>query len=261
MTAPRRVWLVSYPKSGNTWFRFVLFFLSHGRPPETSRELDAFINAKLPPRPGDVYKKSHARVDFLLPHLGADDKIVYIYRHPLDVLQSALNYAALNGELSPGGANEWIDAYIEEGGHALWRESGFDAGRWAENVEGWLAHRGHPIHFIRYEDALVDLAHEVVGLAGFLGADASPSIIEGCVTATAFDELRRFEEEELSAAKKLQKPLGRFSVSARTAAAERGVRFFNRGAAEAYRETMSDDQIRRGWAVFGPMAEPLGYAP
>ena len=109
------IWLVSYPKSGNTWFRFVIFYLFHGRLPSSSSELDIGFNSKLPVRTADWAKKSHAQFDPLKPHLQPTDRIIYVYRHPLDVLQSALNYALLNDEISDGADDrqKWINRYIE----------------------------------------------------------------------------------------------------------------------------------------------------
>lgn len=254
-----RTWLVSYPKSGNTWFRFVLFFLAHERMPESSRELDTFMNAKLPPRDAETHKKSHARAERLDAHLKPDDRIVYIYRHPLDVLQSAANYAILNGEIDIAERDAWIDAYISHGGHEAWMGDGINAGSWTENVMGWLGRQERSVHAIRYEAAVADPQTELKRLSEFLGENTSPEFVSRCSHSTSFDALRAFEENEIRTANEQNGSAGRFTVEQRLQALRKGVRFFNKGAAESFRDAMSQSQIERAWSKFGPAAKAIGY--
>jgi len=256
------LWLVSYPKSGNTWFRFVLFHLQHGRMPESSRELDQQFNSKLPVKPGELFKKSHATVAGLAEHRNAGDKVIYIVRHPLDVLQSSLNYDILNGDLRPEKAvkDAWVDAYIRTAGNPAWTGEPFNAGSWNENVRGWMDEAAEDVLVIRYEESLFNPVAGVRACAAFMEVPVTEEEIAACVEATSFDRLRIFEEEEQALARELKTPQGRFSSEARIAVAEQqGVRFFNKGQSGTYRDVLDTDQAARAWDAFADVAVSLGY--
>lgn len=258
---PPVVWLASYPKSGNTWFRFALFHLLHGRMPATSRELDAVFNSRLPVTPGERLKKSHAHKSVLEAEMSAQDKVIYIVRHPLDVMQSSLNYAVLNGETGVASTcrQGWIDAFIDHAGHLPWSGPPYSAGSWNDNVEGWISDLSGRVLVIRYEDALRNSRTILADCAKFLALEVSSASIEACADATAFDRLRAFEERELETARKLNTPQGRFSIPPRLAAAETGARFFNKGKSGTYRDILSADHILAAWERFQRVATKLGY--
>lgn len=257
MTA--RTWLVSYPKSGNTWLRFVAFHLTHGRLPRDSVELDRFINSALPPRDGETFKKSHAASGALAPSLGAHDRVIYIVRHPLDVFQSALNYAWLNGEVAESDLSDWMARYAARGGHPPWERAPYSAGTWADNVRSWRDHSAHPVLWISYEESLHDLEAVARRVAGFIGALSDDDSIAACVNDTSFAALRSFEQRELDAAAGAGAPQGRFSSPERLKAAGDGVRFFNRGSIGSWRDVIPRPVAEAAWAVLEPVAFDLGY--
>ena len=261
MTRAPVLWLTSYPKSGNTWFRFSLFYLLHRRMPESSRELDAQFNSKLPVRAGEQLKKSHAQASALEPEMVDGDKVIYIVRHPLDVLQSSLNYAVLNGEVGsePDAHRAWIASYVASAGHPPWIGAPYNSGSWNENVFGWIAQPRDRVLVIKYEDALRDTREAVATAARFLNMDIPEAVISACAQATSFDRLREFEEKELETARALNAPQGRFSIAPRLDAAETGIRFFNKGKAGAYRDVLSQAEIHEAWNAFERVAAQLGY--
>ncbi len=261
MKLRRIVWIVSYPKSGNTWFRFILFYLNHGRAPKSSLELDNFMNSRLPP-PGGVprYMKSHAMPENLRRYFPKSIGAIYIYRHPLDVLQSTLNYAVLIGEISEAEKDAWIETYIKAGGYPLWLQDPHNSGTWIENVTSWLNETELPVHYVGYEDTLANPRKAIKDVAGFLNIPVDDKLLDECVDATRFEELKAFEGRELEAAKEAGKPLGRFSTGARVETHSKlGVRFFNKGTAGSWRAAISQDAAERAWERFSEVANRLGY--
>jgi sulfotransferase family protein len=277
---PHITWLASYPKSGNTWVRFIVFFLEHGRLPASSPELDLFASSRLPayvreapefcsslgPRPfdsdidGQLYCKTHASAGALEPLKARTRRAIYIHRHPLDVLQSALNYARLTGELAPdAGADAWIESYIEKGGNSIWFAPYYAAMSWRQNVREWKACDSFPVLWLSYERSLIQPRETAIRIADFLAIPADEERIDACVAATSFSNLKAFEDREIERALNEGAPQGRFSTSTRLAAATRGARFFNRGKRGAYKDTLTPDQIARAWRMFEPECEALGY--
>lgn len=95
-----KIEIASYPKSGNTWFRHLARdFLSklHGErifdyPPDIHQSFEKVKNYNAlfvkPINDNVMIYKSHI---FYNPKV-KPDKIIHIYRHPLDVFLSAMNY-------------------------------------------------------------------------------------------------------------------------------------------------------------------------
>jgi len=278
---PQITWLASYPKSGNTWVRFIVFFLAHRRLPTASWELDQFSASRLPqsfteapefcrsasskrPEGGGrapVFCKTHASAGALSPLYAQTRNAIYVTRNPLDVLSSALNYARLTGELAQDEDPEiWIERYVEFGGNPLWAHPDYAARNWRENVREWKACTAFPVLWLSYEELLSDPRAEIVRIASFMGYEADGSFVDECVGATSFSSLREFENREIKEALITGKSQGRFSVENRMAAASQGVRFFNRGGMGGYRGLLTAEQIGRACRMFEPEFSTLGYA-
>jgi aryl sulfotransferase len=273
-------WLASYPKSGNTWLRFIVFHLVHDRMPVSSAELDGFLGSRVPaafaeaplccrarrpdvvPVRGNkaIFCKTHATAAALAPLEPRTARAIYVHRHPLGVLQSSLNYARLTGELELDMTPDaWIDSFIENAGNPLWKTLEFAAGSWADNIRSWRDVSEFPVLFVSYEATLADPAGIIAQVANFLGAGVSGKSQQACAAATSFQALKDFEEREVEKARESGAPQGRFTVKNRKQAVESGVRFFNRGSADSFRNVLSADQIARAWKTFGAVAETLGY--
>ena len=264
-----RCFVASYPKSGNTWLRFIIFHLVYRREPESSKELDALVNSS---RDGVMvgsrtpFRKTHARPSAIEPLLSRSTRAIHIVRHPLDVMRSAANYARLTGEgpAEEGAAldawrTRWLEAYARAGGHPLWEDEPYHYGTWAHNTSEWRDLDSVPVLRLRYEDLLQEPAAAIVAVARFLEIDIGPAEIADCVGKTNFHAMRAFETREMQLARELGRPLGRFSQAARLKAAESGVRFFDKGASGSYREAIPAPIAALAWDAMRPVAETLGY--
>ena len=278
---PHITWIASYPKSGNTWLRFIIFWLHHRRLPYSSPELDTFASSRLPayvddapdfcrsirPRAADsdvnapVYCKTHASAS-AVSQLGERNKqAIYVVRHPLDVMQSALNYARLTGEIDPSDDGvEWTEQFIVNGGNPLWFNPDYATGSWAGNAEGWFLSPPMPTLFVKYEDLISDAEGNIKRIAVALDIDLEQGIAAECAQATAFDQLRAFEQAEISSARSAGQKVGRYSTPERLRAAESGAHFFNRGKPSSYRDVFNASQLERAWAVVEKTAVKFGYA-
>ena len=138
---PDDTFIVSYPKSGNTWTRFLIANLLQLDPPLTLLDMErlvpavdgqtrGFFNAM--PRPRVI--RDHG------PFNPQYKNIIYIVRDPRDVAVSAYNFV-LKGATTR--RSYPITTFVNE----FVRGARSAVGSWGENVAGWLAARGNADFF------------------------------------------------------------------------------------------------------------------
>lgn len=158
-------YVVSYPKSGATWFRTLMYSLFNGKA-TGSREISEFYPEL--PNEMDLIKKNiedQREISFVKSHLsyspGMDllDKatgIIYISRHPMNVMMSKLDhykYEGVEWVHTEEGFNRFCDVFIEEANKAPDGRHDFTHGGWCYHVKSWLkTEHNIPLVHIRYED-------------------------------------------------------------------------------------------------------------
>lgn len=195
------IWIASYPKSGNTWVRFLLANAVLGGVggsedierviPDLERVAQADPLLRSLPR---IMAKTHTTFDRQRCR-ELTERSVYIVRHPKDVALSNLNYRNL---LSRRGTEqserEYLRGFIADGGDATWAHFGF--GTLAEHVESWLDRHPHPLLLVKYEQMRADPAAALRGIAAFIGIPLDDGVVERAVAASSFDRMRALEVRE-----------------------------------------------------------------
>jgi hypothetical protein len=241
---PDDIYLVSYPKSGNTWTRFLVANLAH---PEDRADF-ANIN-RLTPDPEALsrrYLKSLPRPRIIKSHLAfrpAYRKVIYIVRDPRDVVLSQYYFNIKRRTIEEGFS---IERFVTE--FIAGQRSEPDYGSWGENAASWLAARGYSAFFllIRYEDLLTQATTELAKIAGFLGIEADATRLAEVVKLSSAEQMRGLERKQAhlwSSTKdtRLDKPFVRSAQS---------------GGWRKDLPEKSVDQIERAW---GPLMGTLGY--
>jgi hypothetical protein len=257
---PDVIWLASYPKSGNTWLRFLLANLLFGRVAATGDLGKMIPDLHCGFDLGDFLGRDWMLVkthSLFGPGLALNErtrKVIYIVRNPLDVLVSNLNYSRLLRYDEAAGADEalahkYADAFIAARGDPAWREIGY--GSWVENVEIWLGGgHGCPVLTVRYEDLLTDTRAEMDRICAFLDLRRDPVRIDAAIRDSSFDSMRRLEDAE-----KREKKSGIFYDPTREAAYQAGFRFMNKGKRGDGRRSLTPLQLGRAMDAFGPTLE------
>src|SRR5690348_14476170 len=139
MTAPKPIhWIASFPKSGNTWVRFLLYHYIYG---ELNDSL--LLGRRIPDvHAGDLPRaetqtrtqlvKTHWGIGPGMPNVERTVGAIYVVRHPKDVLLSMLNYYRLR---EPGAAwtdERFVRLFIQGGADPGSLRNGF--GTWEDNV-------------------------------------------------------------------------------------------------------------------------------
>jgi len=213
------IWICSYPKSGNTWVRSIIFAAlmgevslnkfadvvpafnasaiadtSNNATDPLEREVLCWDKAqhiastKASPK-SQMFKTHNAAavvngVEF--PNKELTSKAVYIVRDPRDI---ALSYAR-HYDLD---LNAAIEALLDE------KNCTFDVGRaeflssWANHILSWQK-KDFPVLILRYEDLLSAPYLQIPRLLAFLGVKTNLSIAS-LVELTSFTNLKRLEEK------------------------------------------------------------------
>ena len=188
---PSDIAIVSYPKSGNTWIKFMLGDVLAGREGsfDSSEEVAPYIGSHTDaPRVlpgGGRLVKSHEPCR--RPYGSRYHRAIYVVRDGRDVAVSyyfhALREARFDGEFS---------TFLE---HFL-SGSMDHYGPWHDHVRSWLeGPRSRPgaLHIVRYEDTLENPARELRRLLSFVGASAPESTVAEVVDRYRFEKMRERE--------------------------------------------------------------------
>jgi hypothetical protein len=259
--APRNiVWIASYPKSGNTWVRFLLCNLLYGR-----QESAAAMNLLAPDvheagpnvarYPGGLLK-THFLLSARLPLLERTAAAIYVVREPADVLASNYHYARRSGgdgEDSAAAFDEYVDSFLQHRGEPRWIQ--FGMGNWEENVHSWLGSaRPFPVLCVRYEDLVSDARQVGQSLARMLRPDSTAQEIDRAVAASSFERMREIEEADIR-----EKRVGIFYKPYLQESIDSGSRFMRKGTAGDGVRRLNDAQRARLRDAFQPLLQRLGY--
>lgn len=181
---PDDVFIVSYPKSGNTWLRFLIanllkqeeeinFHTIHNYVPEVGRQ-EEIIETLERPR----ILKSHA------PHIPEYSKVIYLIRDGRDVYVSYY-FHKLNQLPSGCTFREFLK-----------REDHYPC-TWGEHISSWLF-RLSPSNLllVRYEDLIHDCPKQLKHIANYLGVERTGNQLSLAIEKSSFDNMRRIELEK-----------------------------------------------------------------
>ena len=260
------VWIASYPRSGNTWLRFLLANLFFDRIESSEQvanvlpDIHRFVTGRHLLGPERSFIKTHWawRPDF--PLRENTQAVVYLVRHPIDVVESALNYAAREaGDFIPRAkpaaidrfARNFVADFVNFGGDGGWYRQGF--GMWDENVLSWTE-TALPFrrHVVRYETLRADPAGQLAAIARFLELPDNQERIASAVERSSRERLARIEEEELKSGTP-----GFFYGRQSSKTAGAGFRFI--GGDDRQRLTLTDEERVKLRERFAPTMAKLGY--
>lgn len=191
---PDDTFVVSYPRSGNTWTRFLIANLLHPDMnvsftnieqliPDTSSQSNRALKGT--PRPRII--KTHQYFDHRYP------KLIYIVRDPRDV---ALSYYDFQRKYMQIPDDYPLDRYVDD--FVTGKLISADWGTWCENVASWIYTRGQRDSFLllRYEDIMSDTARELARIASFLNVPADAQRIQQAIERSSADRMRQLEKLE-----------------------------------------------------------------
>jgi hypothetical protein len=235
---PRDAFLASYPRSGTTWLRFLLYETLTGEAPEFGS-----IRAAVP----SVGKQRGARpvlvgggrlVQTHETYSHGDRLVVYVVRDPRRVALSEYFWQKRNRTYHGS-----LAAFVED----FCRGRSNPWGSWGAHVEFWRqsepAGNSH-LMIVRYEDLSRDTFEVFRRVVHFLGANPDDDLIRAAIEHNGLDGMRSKED---AARRKGWR-----------ATARADIRFVNTGSG-GYREQLSDDQTRLIERTFRSTMASLDY--
>lgn len=239
---PDDAFLVSYPKSGNTWARFLIACVL--RPGQTVGF--ANINEIIPgadvvrhrdllrmPRPRIV--KSHQYFD---PRYR---RVIYIVRDPRDVAVSQYHFQRKRGFIAD---DYLLEDFVDD----------FVAGRtcdyasWGEHVASWISTRSGQTEFLllRYEDMLRNTVSELSRIVSFLRLDTTPEVIREAVLRSSADKMRQMEKSQAQS----------FNGTRNT---RQDITFVRAASSGGWRANLPGNSVAKIESAWGPLINYLGY--
>jgi hypothetical protein len=264
MVEPARniIWIASYPKSGNTWVRFMACNLLFGRQ-ESANSVSALapdIHETAPALLAGSHSglvKTHFACAPGLPMLERTAGAIYIIRNPADVLVSNYFYSlrrTVGTSTNQPDFDRYFEQFVSKRGDPRWISLGM--GSWEDNVRSWLRTRHpFPVAGIRYEDMSADPVKVCRMLAQLLRPTSSEEEIRQAVADSSFTRMREIEERDIR-----DRRVGIFYKPYLKSAIEAGSRFMRAGAVGDGARKLTPTQQAQLTRTFEPVLAELGYA-
>jgi len=273
------VWISSFPKSGNTWFRSFLSALLTGEVDINKLESDGhYSSIPLYNRLLDMdfrmmttdemfniipdalrYFASQAKdLQFFKTHDAfrhntqghavfppdVTHKVVYLVRNPLDVVASYANHMGTTKDIALAHMNNPQGSLVgvsNKGVNITMQlyQLMYD---WSGHVRSWLDQKELDVILVRYEDMKSDPLVTFSKIVKELGFNHTEENIKSAIELTKFEKLKAQEDDK------------GFSEKAR-----KSERFFRKGKVGGYTEELTEDQIQSILNHHGEVMERLGY--
>jgi hypothetical protein len=240
---PDDVFLTSYPRSGNTWTRFLVGNLVNAKEEVTFLNVERLVPDMY--KHSDHYLRNLPRPRILKSHEVFDPRykrVIYVVRDPRDVAVSNYHWEMKQWSVSDECPIEkfvpqWINGKV-------WGR----LGNWREHVTSWLSTRGDKDDFVmlRYEDLIEDPARELVKVANMLGIEPTAERLSRAAELSSADRMR-----------KLEKTQGKKWVQTRYTRQDKP--FVRKAGSGGWRANLPDQSVMEIEAAWGELMISLGY--
>jgi Sulfotransferase domain len=190
---PDDIFLVSYPKSGNTWTRFLIANLVYPeKNPDFSNindlvpDPEAMSKRDLDRAPRPRLLKSHQYFDPRYP------KVIYIVRDPRDVVLSEYYFDIKRQAIADDYPLAQFVVRFVRG------ELNHPYGTWGEHAASWFYTRRNDNRFllVKYEALQSQAMEEMARIAGFLGVSAASERLAFAIEQSSADRMRVLEKQQ-----------------------------------------------------------------
>jgi len=272
------VWLASFPKSGNTWFRCFLSALMDGTVEINQLQTDGIFSSRhlldvtfdidgrlldeqevknRMPKVIRFYAERRQKLLFCKIHdaysinakeqpiIPADvtHKAIYLIRNPLDVVASYANHNSCSKDRA-------IKMMNKKNGYLARQKNGFNVNNqlpqlmydWSGHADSWHDQKEIEVLTVRYEDMKHKGLETFSKVIADLGLEVSEADIAKAIELTKFDKLKKAEEEKGFQEKSVSSPS-----------------FFRKGKTGGYKEELTPGQIALICEAHGETMQRFSY--
>lgn len=241
---PDDTFVVSYPRSGNTWTRFLIANLLHPQEPVTFANIERLVlDAE---SQSSRYMRSAAGPRIIKTHSYFDPRyprVIYIVRDPRDVVLSYYDFSRKYRHFEDSYP---LKLYIGDFVNGRLMSKGW--GTWGENVASWVYARGARPGFLllRYEDLKARPEQELTRLADFFGIATTPELLQATIDRSSADRMRELEKRQ-----------GKDWVSTKNKRDD--IPFIRTALAGGWKNKLSPESVAEIEAAWGNIMAQLGY--
>jgi Sulfotransferase domain len=180
---PKDIFIVGYPKSGNTWVQNLIAGAVHGVDLELAP--DSLVQDLVPDVHSKTVYKRYSSPVFFKSHALPDPqyrRVIYLLRDGRDVMVSYYHYLSALQKDSIG--------FLE----LVQMREGLFPCQWYEHVQQWLAnpHRAEML-ILKYEDLKKNPLQELLRICAFAGVTRSTSALERAIQKASFAAMQKRE--------------------------------------------------------------------
>ncbi len=215
------VFLISYPKSGNTWLRYLIANLIKGEAVEY-HELESYIPSiyrsieKIQSASGPRIIKSH--------EAGYEKgmKVVYVVRDGRDALVSYYHFLK-DVKSYTGSFSEFLNSSLHSESYGSW-------GQHVLNAIEYKNEAPNNVLILKYEDVKLNSESMLKKVASFIGLqDISDNDIKKAVENSSFNKLKKEQETK----------------GGTTVFKDKKINFFRKGTTEQWKEYFSEEDLNK----------------
>jgi len=241
---PDDTFIVSYPRSGNTWTRFLVANLLHPEEPASFSNIERLVpdaeaqsSRYMRSLPSPRTIKSHSYFEPRYP------RVIYIVRDPRDVVLSYYDFSRKYRHIDDAYP---LARYVSD--CVRGRLNSADWGTWGENVASWAFARAARPGFLllRYEDMKAETGRELQRLADFYGTKLTPERAAAIIEHSSAERMRELEKTE-----------SKDWVSTRDKRSD--IPFVRTAISGGWRTKLAPEAVAEIEAAWGPIMAQLGY--
>lgn len=240
---PDDTFLTSYPRSGNTWTRFLVGNLICPNETVSFTNIETIVPDMY--KTADMVLRRLPRPRVLKSHEPFDPRyrrIIYIVRDPRDVAISNYHWEMKLRSITDGyPIAEFVPRWMEP---QFWLR----IGSWADHVNSWLATRAENPSFllVRYEDLKKNPQKELGRMANLLGIDPEAHILDRAVASSSAERMSQMESTQA----------GQWVATHRT---RQDKPFVRQGASGGWRSVLPPETVTYIEGRWGGLMKKLGY--
>lgn len=241
-TNPDDIFLVTYPKSGTTWLRFLIgnyltgnqcdFSNAHSIMPGLRNDQDTIPWCQFKPR----FIQSHFN---FIPEYSRH-KVIYLVRDGRDVAVSYYFHLIKHWKLDKDTPFADFLTRFNDGSIAV-RQI------WSNHVINWLDNASDNLLLLRYEDLQTDTVGSLTKVLQYAGVSVDQEAIVSAVKASQFEQMQNLEKEQY-----------KLSLS-RLATSDPSIQFVRNGKSGDWQNYFTEELLTDFIQVHRQALEKLGY--